>query len=421
MIDALTARYPALAHSRYRRYLLASFAAVGGTQLVTLGQGWLVFQLSGSALDLGLLGAAASVPNIVVALFGGVVADRFDKRRILLVTSAATAALLFALALLDATGVVAVWHVWLVAGLVALITGVEWPTRQAFFPHLIDRDGLMSAVALNSFTWQSTRMIIPAAGGLLIAVFDTAVVFALAGFGFLAMFHVLWRLTVEVPRHAPSGSPLQQVREGMHYIWTEELFRWLIGLSFASMFFAYAYMQIMPAFVPLLGAGETGYGFLLSATGLGSVAGTLAIASFQQSARLGTVVLGGAGVSGLCLYAFALAIALGWYPLALVAVFCVSFFSSVFMISAMTALQVAVPDALRGRVMGIHTITYSLMPLGGLLLGAIADRSSAVVAVCAGASVFVVFVVVIAGTRPAIRTLEGVRRGSDPVGGLTRA
>jgi MFS family permease len=405
MTDAITARYQALGFPLYRRYFFASFASVGATQFATLAQGWLVFELSGSALDLGLLGAAAALPNIVVSLFGGVVADRFDKRRIILVASALTAALLLLLALLDVLGLAAVWHIWLVAGLVSVITGIEWPTRQAIFPHLIEREALLSAVALNAFIWQSTRMVMPAIGGALIAATNTASVFFLASLGYLVMCLVMSTLRVDLPRHDHAGSALDQIREGVHFIWTNELFRWLIALSFAGMFFANAYVQIMPAFAVMLGAGESGYGALLSAGGLGSVVGTLLAGMAQRSWPPGVVLLTAAALSGICLYPFALAVAIGWYPLAMGAVFAVALASSIFMISSMTALQLAVPDALRGRVMGIHSVTYSLVPLGGLLMGAIADRASEATAVVLGATVFIVCVLSVAWTRPAIRRL----------------
>jgi MFS family permease len=410
MTDAITARYPALGFPLYRRYFFASFASVGATQFATLAQGWLVFELSGSALDLGLLGAAAALPNIVVSLFGGVVADRFDKRRIILVASALTAALLLLLALLDVLGLAAVWHIWLVAGLVSVITGIEWPTRQAIFPHLIEREALLSAVALNAFIWQSTRMVMPAIGGALIAATNTASVFFLASLGYLVMCLVMLTLRVDLPRHDHAGSALDQIREGVHFIWTNELFRWLIALSFAGMFFANAYVQIMPAFAVMLGAGESGYGALLSAGGLGSVVGTLLAGMAQRSWPPGVVLLTAAALSGICLYPFALAVALGWYPLAMGAVFAVALASSIFMISSMTALQLAVPDALRGRVMGIHSVTYSLVPLGGLLMGAIADRASEATAVVLGATVFIVCVLSVAWTRPAIRQLVAESR-----------
>lgn len=406
MKNAIIARYPALAYPLYRRYWFASFASIGGTQLVALAQGWLVYQLTGSALDLGLLGAATAVPNIVISLFGGVVADRFDKRRIILVTSVLTAALLFLLAVLDATGHVTVWQVLAIAALVSVVSGIEWPTRQALFPHLIERPGLMSAVALNSVLWQSTRMIVPALGGVLIALTNTAFLFALSGLGFVVMFFVMLRIPLALPG-VNGGSTVSQIAEGLRFIASRELFRWLILLSYAGMFFVSSYMQLMPAFAKMLNAGETGYGFLLSATGVGSVLGTLIIGGLQHLRSLGLVLLAGALLSGVSLYGFALASEMGWYGPALLAAVATSVCAAVFMISSMTVMQLEVPDALRGRVMGIHSITYSLMPLGGLLLGAIANVTSVTTAVVFGASLFVVITLAVAVTRPAIRGIDG--------------
>ena len=129
-------------------------------------------------------------------IFGGVIADRFDKRRILMLTSIATALALVVLALLDFSEVVRVWHVLFIAALISLITGLDWPTRSALFPLLVERPAYMSAVALNAFIWQSTRMMIPALGGLLLAYTDTWVVFALGAAGFTVMFGVLASLHV---------------------------------------------------------------------------------------------------------------------------------------------------------------------------------------------------------------------------------
>jgi MFS family permease len=403
---AFLTRYPAFEYPLYRRYWFASFASVGGTQLVALAQGWLVYKLTGSALDLGLLGAAAAVPNILMSLFGGVVADRFDKRKIILITSTLTAALMFLLAALDATGHVQVWHVMTIAALTSLISGVEWPTRQALFPHLIERPGLMSAVALNSVLWQSTRMIMPALGGVLIALTSTAFLFALAGFGFVVMFFVMLAIPLALPG-TRGGSTLHSIQQGLSFIAAHELFRWLILLSYAGMFFVSSYMQLMPAFAQHLNAGETGYGFLLSATGVGSVIGTLAVGGMQNSRSLGVVLLAGALLSSVSLYGFAVAVQYGWYELALLTAFASSVCASVFMICSMTVMQLEVPDALRGRVMGVHSITYSLMPLGGLLLGAIANETTVVTAVAFGASAFLIVTLLVGATRPAIREIDG--------------
>jgi MFS family permease len=411
MASDFGSRIGALRRPMYRRYWLGSFASIGATQLLTMGQGWLVYELSGSALQLGYLGASASIPTIIVSLFGGAIADKLDKRVIIMVTSLVTAGLLLLLAILDLTETVEVWHVLTIAALQALISGLEWPTRQAFFPALIEREDMMSAVALNSIIWQSCRMVMPAIGGVIIALTDTWVVFMLCSVGFFAMFCVILSLKVKLPKGQP-GSTISQVIEGIRFIAGNQLFAILIPLSFVSMFFGTSYMQLLPAFSELLGADEAGYGYLISATGIGSVSGTLIIGFFQHSRRLGVIMLSSAGLAASILYLFASITAMAAslnnaYYLAMLAMYCVAVLSSMYLITSMTVLQLHVPDELRGRVMGIHSITYSLMPLGGLLGGAIASVSSPPTAVAAGATVYLAVVVVIAASRPLIRRFDG--------------
>jgi MFS family permease len=399
-------RYPALKYPRYRRYWLASFASVGATQLTTLGQGWLIFELSGSALQLGYLGAAAALPNILMTLIGGVIADRFDKRIILMCTSAFITALLGLLAWLDFTGQVAVWQVLTVAALFSLTTGLDWPVRVSIFPQLVDRSAFMSAVALNSFIWQVTRMALPAIGGVIIAVSDTWVIFAFGAIGFATMFLVISRIHVTVNEHS-GDSPLNQIKEGVHFIWTNELFRWLLILTFVGMFFSMSYVQIMPVFADLLGTGETGYGYLLSAGGVGSVVGTLVMGGAQGRPNLGRLLLGSAALSVVSLLLFCILAAAGWYVGTLVMSFATSAFASIFLVGSMTVLQLTVPDRLRGRVMGIHTIGFSLSPLGGLLLGGLTELLSAPTAVVIGSSVYLICIIWLAVYIPLLRRLDG--------------
>ncbi|MEJ2087270.1 MAG: MFS transporter [Gammaproteobacteria bacterium] len=418
MTDALRAigdRYPALTFPQFRRYWLASFASVGATQLVTLGQGWLIYELSGSALQLGVLGAAASVPNILVTLLGGVIADRFDRRLILMVTSLVTATLLLILTILDLTGAVTVWHVLVIAAISSLVNGLDWPARASIFPLLLDRHAYLSAAALNAFIWQVTRMAIPAAGGVVIAVAnDTWPVFAAGAVGFLVMFLVLKTIHVRVPPPVDS-SPLEQLKEGFRFILHTDIFRWLLGLTFVGMFFSQSYVQIMPVFANLLGADEQGYGYLLSAGGLGSVVGTLMIGTFQESRRLGAIMLAGAALSVFMLFAFAWSSTLENLPLALALVFAAAACASIYMLISMTAMQLLVPDALRGRVMGIHTIGYSLVPLGGLFLGALADNIGAGPAVIAGGMIYLLAIAVTAFSRESIRRMDGgTVQGQEP-------
>ncbi len=414
MTNFVVERYPALGYPLFRRYWLASFASVGATQLITLGQGWLIFQLSGSALQLGVLGTAAAVPNILMTLAGGVIADRFDKRRVLMFTSAMLTALLVLLAWLDASGRVAVWHVLAIAAAFSLVSGLDWPVRVSLYPLLVDRPAFMSAVALNSMIWQATRMAIPAVGGLLIAATDTWVVFALGACGFFVMFAVI----AGIPLTTSPGEPApawQQVREGVGFIWRTPVFRWLIAVTFTGTFFSVSYNQIMPVFASLLNSGETGFGYLLSAGGIGSVIGNLLMGGVHKQRHLGTIMLTAAGAAGIMAMTFAVLASAARFVPALVAVFGASLCWSVFMVSAMTVMQLLVPDRLRGRVMGIHTIGFSLMPLGGLLLGSLAERFGAAPAVWVGSGIALGIVIWVTLTRPVIRAMDGRALGSMQV------
>ena len=395
----------------YRRYWLGSLASIGATQLLVLGMGWLVFELSGSALKLGLLGAAGAIPQILVTLFGGVLADRLDKRKVLMITSLVISSLLLILAVLDFTGVVKVWHVITIAAMIGLTSGFDWPARQALFPSLIDRKHMMSAVALNSVLWQGTRMIVPAIGGIVIAVSGTAVVFLAAAVGFFTMFLVLASLDV-VHRVAPRGNSLNQFVEGLQFIGSSKLFAVLIPLTWVVTFFGVSYIQLMPAFAEILDVGERGFGFLLSASGIGSVSGTMLIVFVLNKRHLGWLILGGILCATLALFGFG--IVTGYaeavqnaYAMAICFVFLVSMFNSMYLVSSMTVLQMRVPDALRGRVMGIHGITFSLIPLGALFGGSVASAFTPPIAVAVGASIVMLAVLSVAATQSEIRNLKG--------------
>jgi MFS family permease len=178
------------------------------------------------------------------------------------------------------------------------------------------------------------------------------------------------------------------------------------------MFFGTSYMQLMPAFSDLLQTDGTGYGYLISATGIGAVVGTILVGSLQHSHRLGAKMLFSCAMAAILIYVFAGVTAFapdlpGAYLMALVSVFTISVCSSVFMITSLTVLQLRVPDEIRGRVMGIHGITYSMIPLGGLLAGAIASVSSAPVAISVGGTVYLAIVLWIAVFRPKISQIDG--------------
>lgn len=405
-----TGRLSALKHPQFFKYWLGSFTSVGATQLQVMGLGWLVYELSHSALALGYLGAAAGFPAIMTTLFGGALADRVDKRLLLMITSLIIAALLALLAALDYAGVVTVWHVIAIAAAISFINGFDWPTRQAIFPALIDREDMMSAVALTTIIWQATRMVMPAFGGILLAYADTWVLFVCCSAGFFFMFLVMLTIAIKKTQPLVQQSTLHQIAEGIRFIWHDRTFLVLISLSYTIFFFASSYMQLMPAFSDLLGVGERGYGYLISVTGIGSVVGTLLSGSLQKSRLLGAAMLVSALVFCLFTYGFALSTYLtfsGAYTVALGVLFAASIFSSIFMITSTTVLQLEVPDQLRGRVMGVHAISYNMFPLGGLFAGSIATATNAPLAITISTTIFLVFLFWVMATQAGIRSIDG--------------
>ena len=410
-------RFAALRLPPFRRYWLGSAASVGAFQLLIMGQGWLVFELSGSPLQLGFLGAASSIPTIMASLAGGVIADRVDRRRLIIVTSLVIAFLLALLAALDGNEAVAVWHVLAIAGSIALIVGFDFPARLAFFPSLIGRDHMMSAVALNAMLWQGTRMFLPALGGIIIAFTDTWVVFALGAIGFATMAGVMASFApARGGTQAPAGPSGREFMDGIRFIATERLFLTLILLTYATTFFGISYVQLMPAFARLLGVEEAGFGFMLSATGIGSVTGTLIVATLQRSPRLGRLMLVSLGGAALAFLAFNACVAFlsghpAGYPLALGCSVLAAMCTAMFLVSSMTVMQLAVPDQLRGRVMGMHSICFSLIPLGGLLGGAVANATSPPVAAAINAALLGAIVLFVAATQPFVRRLRGAHAG----------
>ncbi len=403
-------QFKALRHKQFRNFWLGSFTSVGATQLQVMGLAWLVYELSESALMLGYLGAAMGLPAVLTTLFGGALADRVNKRRLLEVTSILTFLLLALLSWLDWSGHIEAWQVITIAGAISIVTGFDWPARQAIFPALIEREDMMSAVALTTVIWQATRMVMPALGGVVIAMADTWVLFSLCALGFFLMYLVLLNLEVKADPVAVKQSTWHQIREGMAFILTTRTFYVLLGLSYSVFFFGMIYMQLMPAFVDMLGVGEQGYGYLLSVTGFGAVTGTAISGALQSSHRLGMGMLLSAATFCLFIYLFALVCFLrfsGAYYVALLIIFSAAIFSSVFMVTSTTVLQLEVPDALRGRVMGFHAITYNMAPLGALMGGAIAEASNTSVAVSLMVTILLVLITWVLLTQKSIRKIDG--------------
>lgn len=371
-----------------------------------MGQGWLIYELSGSALMLGLLGFCIAAPNLLVTLFGGVLADRLNKKYLLAATALGNGLAVTWLAILVLFGQAETWHVLLTAALMSFVNGLDWPVRVAIYPQLVPRRGYLSAIALNSFVWQVTRMVAPAIGGFLLKQVGTGWMFMVAATGFAVMTATMLLLHVEHLRNEIRQSPFADLTEGINFAFTQPLFRYLLLLTFVSMLFCNSHVQIMPFFVELLNGSETAYGLLLASGGFGAIVGAAMIGGRTRQDQIGSVLAVSALVAASLTFGFALVTYWGFFLTALVFQFLSAVFVSIFTIGSMTVLQLRVPNRLRGRVMGIHTMGYSMIPLGGLIIGYLVELSTVLIAmgICCGIYVFAVTCVM--STQTEIRKLR---------------
>ena len=336
---------------------------------------------------LGYLGLAQSLPAILFMLVGGVIADRVDRRRLLTVTQSIGGSLLVLLGVVTVLGIVEVWHLLAVAAINGLVEAFDWPARQSIFPRLIDRDAMTSAVALDSSVWQGARIGGPAVAGFIIAAFGSATPFFIAGCGYYAMALIMRSLKIEAPpADRPQGNAIQDLLEGLRFIRSNSIFSFLIGMVFFNSFFGMSYIMLMPIFaVDILKVGSEGQGFLMSIGGLGALITTLMLGTMGATRNRGMLVVGGACAYGLVLALFGItAEVIASFALAMALMFIMGVFESVYMISVTSSLQIMVPEEMRGRVMGVHAMNWSMFPLGGMQAGAVASLIGAPLAVMIG-------------------------------------
>src|SRR2546428_3794600 len=403
---------PALHYPAYRAFWLGLLASVSGYQMFRFGQFWLIYQLTGSPLPLGYVGLANGVPAVCLNLFGGVFADKFDQRRLIMVTQSLTASFIFVLATLTLLDAVQVWHIVVIAFCAGAVESFDQPARQSLYPHLIDRKIMGSAVALNSCIWQGTRIIIPAVAGCFIAWAGPAAAFYLGGLGFLTMATMIYSLRVPPITRRARGSAAHDIREGLTFIRRNSIFSFLIAMTFFNSFFGMAYITLMPVLaVAILHVGAKGQGLLMGMGCVGALLTTLWLSSRSDVGSKGWLIIGGGVMSGLSVAAFGLTSAfVGSFALALPIMFVMGICNTTYNTSIQSSLQMLIPDHMRGRVMGFYGMTHNITPLGGMLASALADLITVPFAIAVGGLAFAAFAIGPAMTNGEVRNLGALLR-----------
>jgi MFS family permease len=398
--------FTALQSRNYRLYWMGLLVAVMGRQILTFTQLWLVYELTNSTIYLGAAGGANGVATILFSIFGGVLADRMDRRRLVIFTQSIMAVLCFILATLTVTHLVNVWHILIISALTGATSAFDGPARHGLLPHLIDDPKeLGNAVALSSSVWSATRIVGPALAGVLIVLAGPAICFYLTSFGFGAMLLSLTQLNMAKAIIPPTRLRLlSEFKEGWGYVLSNGIFLTLITMTFLNSVFGLSFIFLLPVFAKdILAVGPSGYGFLMTASGIGAVCGIITVASLAHWGHRGRVLLIGNSLSGILLIAFAFS---RWYTPSLGLIALVGFFNQVYMTNVQISLQTLVPDRLRGRVMGIYGLTWSLSPLGGLQAGFVANFVGVPLAVTIGGLVILGFAVFIAVSSSRLRNLN---------------
>lgn len=383
--------FPAFRSLQFRNYRLFFFGqliSLVGTWMQNIGQAWLVYELTYSSVWLGVIGFLNSFPILLFSMYGGTVADKIPKKKIIVATQTASMIQAFILAGLYWLHMVTPEIVGFLALTLGIINSLDVPARQAFVVEMVGKEYLGNAIALNSAVFNSARMFGPAIGGIVIAAFGVGWCFFLNGITYIAviigllMMHIVERKSVE--QHF--GSLINSVREAIRYVRGEPVITAILVLVSVVTIFGWSYSVLLPIFADdVLKIGAIGYGNLLSANGIGALISALVVASVGHKVAPRKFIYG-----GIVLFAFStLIFALSSTPF--VSMLClvgIGMGLIAFFATANASLQNRVPDNLRGRVMGLYAVVFQgFFPFGSLGMGFAADWFGVRVSVAGGACV----------------------------------
>jgi MFS family permease len=372
---ALPRPFTSLRQRNFRLFWFGQMISLMGTWMQIIGQAWLVLELTHSGLQLGLVGALQSLPVLLFSLFGGVFADRWPKRRVLLFTQSAAMIQALLLWALVASGTVQLWHIYVLAMLLGLTNSLDKPARAAFVIEMVGREDLPNAVALNSSLVQMARIVGPGIGGIIIAASSVTTLFLLNALSFLTVIaglaliksHELHAQALQRRGVGEEQSTWQGLREGLHYVWQTPAVLLLILVVGLVLLFGANFNVVLPLFArDVLHVGAMGFGFLSAAIGVGSLLSALWLAWGNQQPTIRRVLLGMLVFSVLEAM-FALS---HIYLLSIALIASVGFTETAFAAQSMTMLQTLAPNHLRGRVLSVQILFFDgSVPLGYLLLG----------------------------------------------------
>jgi len=407
--------FSALILKDFRTYWFGSLFAMFGHKLIIVAISLLIYRLTGSALSLGLVAAASAIPIMLFNFIGGIIADKYNVKRILFYLAFLIFIILIYLGYLDLTNKVEIYHVYICSIILGILLGIDFPARNSYFPKIVSQKYLRSSISLNGATMAGSSVIVPTIGGLLISVYGTSIGIFLSAFGYLIMSISTFFLP-NVKGSSESSSNMKFFTEGMSFILKNELFYYLILMTYFTNFFIFGYIQALPAFIDIFDGTEKEVGFMFSCAGLGALTGLLTAGKININKNLGKIIISSATFFSMMMILVSLVGTelipkyipftniLLIFPLAIIG----HFGNGFYMLSTYAVIQSKVPENIRGRVMGILAIHISLGVLGGLWVGGIGEIFSIRLGVGIGPVICLVLFLYIFIFKKSIRKLENI-------------
>jgi MFS family permease len=404
--NSLKLIFRALSHRNYRLFFGGQGISLIGTWMQQIAMNWLVYRLTDSALLLGVVGFTSRIPTFLLASLAGVLADRWNRHRVLVITQTLSMIQAMILAILVLTGTIAVWHIILLSLSLGLINALDIPTRQSFVVDMIEkREDLGNAIALNSSIVNGARLIGPSVAGMLIATLGEGMCFLLNGLSFIAVIFALLAMKITPKkREAQSSKVFQGLKEGFSYAFGFAPIRSVLLLLGLVSLMGMPFTVLMPIFAEkILHGGPQALGFLSGATGVGAIAGSIYLASRKSVLGLGRIIVISSNLFGIGLIGFSLS-RLFW--LSLLMMLLTGFGMMVEMASSNTVLQTMVEEDKRGRIMSFYTMAFmGMVPFGSLLAGTLANNIGAPNTVMIGGVACILGSVMFAKKLPSLRRI----------------
>ncbi|MGD0885409.1 MAG: MFS transporter [Thermodesulfovibrionales bacterium] len=389
-------RFSALYVRDFRIFWIGQVISFSGTWMQSIAQGWLVYSLTKSPLYLGLVAAASSVPVLLFTLIGGVVADRFAKRNLLIVTQTLSMIPALLLGILTEFKIITVGEIMVMAFFLGTVNAFDVPARQSFLSEMVQRGRLMNAIALNSAAFNGARIVGPVIAGLAIAAVGVAACFYINAASFLAAIVALSMIkrkpgetypSLEGYRHTVNTATLwRDLSEGLRFVKNErDIFRIMLLVATCSLF-GIPFVTFLPVFAEdILKVGPKGLGFLAGSSGVGALCAALIIAFRDEIKKKGRFMT----ISGLTFCTSLVMFSLSRnYPFSCLALAFSGWGIVSFLATANSFIQLSTPDVLRGRVMSVYALVFlGVAPMGSYIIGHIADLAGTPGAVCIGAAI----------------------------------